>query len=98
MLDQPERDFWYNLPEKGTCRTDWLLGRIAAKDAIRQWADQNYQLALAPIDIAILANSLGKPVVYCPELAQMGILPEVSISHSHGYVIAALVPLINQSI
>ena len=92
MLNQAERDFWYNLPEKGTRRTDWLLGRIAAKDAIRQWCYQNYQLALAPVDIEILPNSEGKPLVNCPELEQRRILPQVSISHSYGYVIAAVVP------
>jgi phosphopantetheinyl transferase len=92
MLNQAERDFWYNLPEKGNRRTDWLLGRIATKDAIRQWCDQNYQLAFAPVDIEIFPNSEGKPIVKCPELEQRGILPQVSISHSHGYVIAAVVP------
>lgn len=92
MLNQAERDFWYNLPEKGNRRTNWLLGRIAAKDAIRQWCYQNYQLSLAPVDMEILADSQGKPQVNSPELAGMGILPEVSISYSQGYVIAAVVP------
>ncbi|MEO8893194.1 MAG: polyketide synthase dehydratase domain-containing protein, partial [Coleofasciculaceae cyanobacterium] len=61
MLNQAERNFWYQLPEKGERRTDWLLGRIAAKEALRQWAKQTFNLDLASADIEILPNNLGKP-------------------------------------
>jgi phosphopantetheine--protein transferase-like protein len=90
MLNDKEREFWYSLPEKGTRRSDWLLGRIAAKDALRQWAKQTFQLELAPVDIEILSTQLGKPLVRCPELEAMGPLPDLSISHSQGHVVAAL--------
>ncbi|PMB28091.1 6-deoxyerythronolide-B synthase [Fischerella thermalis CCMEE 5319] len=91
MLNESERLFWYNLPEKGTERTDWLIGCIAAKDAVRQWAKQNFNLELAPIDIEVISTTTGKPVVRCPELEAMaGILPEIAISHSQGFVVAAM--------
>jgi acyl transferase domain-containing protein/phosphopantetheinyl transferase len=90
MLTKKEREFWYGLPEKGPRRSDWLLGRIAAKDALRQWAKQTFQLELAPVDIEILSTELGKPLVRCPELEAMGTLPDISISHSRGYVVAAI--------
>ncbi|MBD3559152.1 polyketide synthase dehydratase domain-containing protein, partial [Planktothrix sp. FACHB-1355] len=90
MLNQKERDFWYGLSEKGRRRQDWLLGRIAAKDAIRQWAKQNFGLQLAPVDIEVFATDLGKPLVCCPELEAVSPIPDISISHSQGYVIAAL--------
>ncbi len=93
MLNQAERDFWYKLPEKGGRRADWLLGRIAAKDALRQWVKQTFNLELAPADIEILATDLGKPFVRCPELEAMGWLPDVSISHSRGYIVAAVAPM-----
>jgi acyl transferase domain-containing protein/phosphopantetheinyl transferase (holo-ACP synthase) len=92
MLNQAERDFWYKLPEKGGRRTEWLLGRIAAKEALRQLAKQTFNLELASADIEILPNDLGKPLVSCPELEAMGWLPNVSISHSRGYIIAAVAP------
>lgn len=92
MLNQAERNFWYQLPEKGERRTDWLLGRIAAKEALRQWAKQTFNLDLASADIEILPNDLGKPLVSCPELEVMGWLPNVSISHSRGYIIAGVAP------
>ncbi len=91
MLNESERLFWYNLPEKGTERTDWLIGCIAAKDAVRQWAKQNFNLELAPIDIEVISTTTGKPVVRCPELEAMaGVLPEIAISHSQGFVVAAM--------
>lgn len=92
ILNQNERDFWYKLPEKGGRRTDWLLGRIAAKEALRQWAKQMFNLELASADIEILATDLGKPLVRCPELEAVGWLPDVSISHSRGYIMAAVAP------
>jgi len=90
MLTAQEREFWYGLPEKGLRRSDWLLGRIAAKDALRQWAKQSFNLELSPIDIQILPTPLGKPVVQCPALESVGSLPDISISHSRGYVVAAV--------
>ncbi|HEY9740480.1 MAG TPA: beta-ketoacyl synthase N-terminal-like domain-containing protein [Coleofasciculaceae cyanobacterium] len=90
MLNEKEREFWYSLPEKGPRRSDWLLGRIAAKDALRQWAKATFQLELAPVDIEILSAELGKPIVRCPELERLGSLPALSISHSRGYVVAAV--------
>ena len=90
ILNAEERDFWYKLPEKGPRRSDWLLGRAAAKDAIRQWALQNFNIELAPVDIEILSTKSGKPLVRCPALEALGPLPDISISHSHGYVVAAV--------
>jgi phosphopantetheine--protein transferase-like protein len=66
------------------------LGRAAAKDAVRQWAKQNFNIELAPIDIEILPTESGKPRVSCPALEAITALPDISISHSHGYVVAAV--------
>ena len=90
ILNASERDIWYKLPEKGSRRSDWLLGRAAAKDAVRQWAKQNFNIELAPVDIEILSTESGKPRVSCPALEAIATLPDISISHSHGYVVAAV--------
>jgi acyl transferase domain-containing protein/phosphopantetheinyl transferase len=89
-LTQRERAFWYGLPENGSRRTEWLLGRTAAKDAIRQWAQERHGVQLAPADIEILPGRLGEPLVTCPALADFGPVPDVSITHSRGTIIAAL--------
>jgi phosphopantetheinyl transferase len=90
MLNEREREFWYQLPEKGQRRTDWLLGRIAAKDALRQWVKQTLNLEIAPVDIEILSTQLGKPIARFPSLEIIGNIPDISISHSRGYIVAVL--------
>jgi phosphopantetheinyl transferase len=90
MLNQNERQFWYGLPDKGPRRSDWLFGRIAAKDALRQWALANFNIELAPVDIEILSTELGKPFARCLELEAITPIPDISISHSRGYVVAAV--------
>ncbi len=90
VLNKQEREFWYSLPEKGLRRTEWLLGRIVAKDAIRQWAKKQFNMELAPIDVQILSTIAGKPWVYCPELAAVTQLPDISISHSQNSYVAAV--------
>ena len=90
MLNHNERDVWYELPEKGWCQTEWLLERIAAKDAVRQWAKQRLNLDLAPVDIELATTDAGKLFVSCPELASISPLPDVSVSYSNGYAIAAV--------
>jgi acyl transferase domain-containing protein len=89
-LNAVERDVWYSLPEEGSHRTDWLLGRIAAKDAIRQWIEQTLQMTLAPVDVEILDDEWGNPVIRCPELEAYTLLPKVYITHSEGAAIATL--------
>ncbi|MCS5697927.1 polyketide synthase dehydratase domain-containing protein [Cyanobium sp. FGCU-52] len=91
MLNAAEREEWYALPEAGPRRTEWLLGRIAAKDALRQWAWQYLGLALAPVDIQIRTTPTGQPYGDCPALG-VEPLPPVSISHSEGYALAAVAP------
>jgi phosphopantetheine--protein transferase-like protein len=90
MLSAEERRIWYTLPEEGPRRYDWLMGRIAAKDAVRQWAHERFGVQIAPVDVDILAGPEGKPVVSSPALSDLTPPPEVSISHSRGYVVAAV--------
>ena len=90
VLNKQEREFWYSLPEKSLRRNEWLLGRIVAKDAVRQWAKQHFALELAPVDIQILSTSLGKPVLQVPELANLTTLPDISISHSQNFYVAVV--------
>jgi phosphopantetheinyl transferase len=80
-LSRRERAAWHALPAQGERRTEWLLGRIAAKDAVRQWARERHALDIAPADIEVLPDAQGRPVVDCPALRSRGLQPIVSISH-----------------
>jgi len=88
MLCPEERRQWYELTAEPERRTDWLMGRIAAKDAVRQWAHDRFGVQLAPVDVRISTTATGKPIVVCPALADLGPVPEVSISHCEGAVVA----------
>jgi phosphopantetheinyl transferase len=61
---------------------------MAAKDAVRQWALENMNLLLAPVDIEIRQTEKGKPFAVCQYLDQD--IPDLSISHSDGHAVAAL--------
>jgi acyl transferase domain-containing protein/phosphopantetheinyl transferase len=88
VLNAEEREEWYGLPEKGGRQTEWLMGRAAAKDAVRQWARQTLQLKLRQIEIAITTNALGQPLVRCRALEERQQLPHVSISHKRGLAVS----------
>ena len=84
---------WSRLPHQGPRRTSFLLGRIAAKEAIIDWVRQAYQVSLDPLDLEITLDRLGRPV---PALSKYGkatlgemTLPAISISHSGASMMAA---------
>lgn len=81
LLDNEEKRAFYQLPDKGSRRQEWLLGRIAAKEAVRDWIFQHYDLALANADIRIVSDARGKPSVYCSAL-EGRLAPSISISHN----------------
>jgi phosphopantetheinyl transferase len=85
VLTDAERDPFYQLPDRGPRREEWLLGRIAAKDALREWAFHQHQLTLASADIELSADA--RPVAHAPGHPALK-LPPVSISHSRGGAVA----------
>ncbi len=92
MLMPQEREFWYALPTEGSRRVDWLLGRIAAKDAVRQWVSTSLGIHLAPIDVGIFSNEYGNPVIYCPQLQPKFSLPHLSLIYQEGFAAAVIDP------
>ncbi len=90
MLAEREKQHLRTLPDSGPRRVEWLLGRAAAKDAIRQWALERHGLRVGSAEIAVMPGALGKPMIECEALSRIGSVPDVSISHSHGAIIAAV--------
>jgi len=85
LVDE-ERRAWYALPEQGLRRLEWLLGRIAAKDAVRVWAARNLGAELSPHQLVIRYDERGAPTA-CVEGVSPA--PRISISHSDGRALAA---------
>lgn len=86
-LTRAERSRYYALPATGSRREEWLLGRIAAKEAVRDWFQSRRGLSLASADIEIRSDPQGRPsVVVASEPGQL--MPVVSLSHSQGWAAA----------
>ncbi|HEX5345875.1 MAG TPA: 4'-phosphopantetheinyl transferase superfamily protein [Pseudonocardiaceae bacterium] len=64
----------------------WLLGRIAVKDAVRQWLWDSGTGPIHPVEIAVGNHASGRPWVVGP----FAKAPEVSLAHT-GPLAAALV-------
>ncbi|WP_028080286.1 type I polyketide synthase [Solimonas soli] len=90
VLDAAELKTFYALPLAGPRREEWLMGRIAAKDAARRWAASAGH-ALAAADIGVDNDALGAPRLRSAALAGTA-LPSVSISHSRRWGVAAVAP------
>ncbi|ORE87487.1 glycolipid synthase [Oceanococcus atlanticus] len=87
LLDEVERNTFYQLPDKGPRREEWLMGRVAAKEAARLWIQREYQIDLANADIRIDNDAHGRPRVQCAAL-EGRVAPSISISHSGATAVA----------
>ncbi|QFS84165.1 Phenolphthiocerol synthesis polyketide synthase type I Pks15/1 [Roseivivax sp. THAF40] len=79
----------------GKRRRDWIMGRIALKEAARAHILASHGLALLPADIEIAADEAGRPYVLPDRPALMGVtgpMPEVTLSHAGGAALAAAGP------
>lgn len=90
-LNRAERTQYNALPAKGRRREEWLLGRIAAKEAARAWVAEHYGLELANADIEILNDSNGAPYAVSPYLGERA-APAISLAHSRGHAVGCAAP------
>ncbi len=90
-LNRAERTQYNALPAKGRRREEWLLGRIAAKEAARAWIAEHYGLALANADIEICKDANGAPYAVSPHLDGR-LPPAISLAHSRGHAVGCAAP------
>ena len=60
-VNRQEREAFVNLKKPERNRREWLLGRLAAKDAARVFIKDHYRLNLTPADIEIITDEYGQP-------------------------------------
>jgi len=63
---------------------DWLLGRVAAKDAARSWLRQHRGMLLHPLEVEIVNEADGAPRLKVPSIPSLAI----SIAHIENEAIA----------
>lgn len=88
VLSRRERPIWQtgDLGEKR--RLDWLLGRVVAKDAVRNLVRQQVQLTLCPADVEVIADANNRPEIEGAWLHDGPARPLVSLSHADGVTVA----------
>jgi acyl transferase domain-containing protein/phosphopantetheinyl transferase len=89
VLGTEERQQFYALPATGTRREEWLMGRIAAKETLREWIRHTLGRSVAAADIEIQPDASGRPQARCTLLSGVA-LPAISISHSRRWAAAAI--------
>lgn len=85
-LTRRELEHFETLPAGGPRREEWLMGRLAAKDAARDWFRLRGSTALAPADLEITSDTAGRPRMRCAAAAMPA--PSISIAHSRGHAYA----------
>jgi phosphopantetheinyl transferase len=88
VLSRRERDVWRSLQGPDQRRTEWLLGRVVAKDAVRLFLKRQYDLTLCPADIEITPDQHGRPCVGGHWAAGLACVPCVSLAHAAGTAMA----------
>jgi malonyl CoA-acyl carrier protein transacylase/phosphopantetheinyl transferase len=86
VLNRAERRVWQGM--EGKRRIEWLLGRIAGKDAVRLFLKDTAGLSLCPADIEITSNGAGAPEVTSEWANELEAIPFVSISHTGDMALA----------
>lgn len=95
LRDQAMADYWARRyltnaeiaamrARRGPAQRTWLYGRMAAKDAVRAWLWEQGAGPIFPIEIEILPDEAGRPVVRGPGCERL----EVSIAHKPGRAVA----------
>ncbi|MER5794811.1 beta-ketoacyl synthase N-terminal-like domain-containing protein [Streptomyces sp. NPDC001980] len=84
-----ERSEYAEHPPRG--RRQWLLGRIAAKDAVRQWLWQHGEGPVFPAELRVRNDALGRPYVVGVHGRTLPAL-DVSLAHRAEAAVAIVRP------
>jgi phosphopantetheinyl transferase len=79
----PEREYSASLPPKK--KKEWIISRIAAKDAVRTLLSREKGQQLYPIEFSIRSDEKGKPYPHGKDM------PGISISLAHKYTDAVAI-------
>jgi acyl transferase domain-containing protein/phosphopantetheinyl transferase len=97
-LNPAERTQWEALKGVSKRRHEWLLGRCAAKDAVRELIAKATGEVLCEADIAISYDGHGKPEAHGAWEQRLNLHPQISLTHSHGVAAAIATLKANQRV
>ncbi len=93
ILSPPEREEWMGRKAALPREIQWLLGRAAAKDALRSHFRENADRWFAPAELMIQNDGAGRPLLRGAWQTDLPGTPEISISHTDGMVVAVAADL-----
>ncbi|HEV8701737.1 MAG TPA: beta-ketoacyl synthase N-terminal-like domain-containing protein [Candidatus Polarisedimenticolia bacterium] len=88
VLSHGERQAWRGLQGSEGRRTEWLLARSAAKDAVRLFLKERRGLSVYAADVEIGADALGRPIASGAWVERAGGAPVLSMSSGGGVAVA----------
>lgn len=88
ILSHRERQQWASLNQPETQRKEWLLSRLAAKDAARVFIKDHYQMTLCPADIEIVIDEHGRAALAAELAQELGGELSISMAYSGGRAVA----------
>lgn len=91
LLTEQERMLWRAHARDEQRKKEWLLGRIAAKEAVRRLVAKHTGVSLLPQDVEVVYEGQGRPVLSPMFVQVIGWAPWVSIAHSNGHAIAVAI-------
>jgi acyl transferase domain-containing protein/phosphopantetheinyl transferase (holo-ACP synthase) len=91
VLARSERDAWRALQSVPLRRRrEWLFGRIAVKEAVREWVAQQTGTLLYPSDVVVAQDAHGAPFVAGWWTDGLIAAPQVSLAHDATFALAAV--------
>jgi phosphopantetheinyl transferase len=88
VLSRREREGWRDLKGPEARRSQWLLGRVVAKDAARRLLSNLHGTDLCPADIEIIRDEHGRPLVGGAWRNEPRGVPLISLAHTENAAVA----------
>jgi phosphopantetheinyl transferase (holo-ACP synthase) len=89
VLTVNERENYAQMGGVAPRRLEWLLGRTAAKEAVRRLLVQNYNIYESSADVTIWKDNLGKPHPLGDWETRVSTPIDMTIAHTEGLILGA---------
>ena len=88
ILGAAERQQFLEMTGSTSRRTEWLFGRVAAKEAVRRFLRDHYQARWSDADIQIWADDSGKPHALGAWADYLAVKLDIAIAHTSQFIVA----------
>ena len=88
VLDAAERNEFAEMTGSTSRRTEWLFGRVAAKESVRRFLKDYYQARWSDADVRVWADGSGKPHALGAWNDYLTTRLDIAIAHTEKFVVA----------